>query len=632
MATHGKVVHSPAKKSQSSTDDLYTTPSPSLDETSLPLQLAQHIDPSQPNESKIEGPSATSTQKPDERLETSVWERPASSPSDEGGPNTRSGALAVDSEKGLQHAIEGAKMQDPAIIMKSMARIFQASVDEAVKSRKAKSDSHHIAMAIGAIVNQLLHVGELATTNAAELVNVDNLADRLSKLAGQHNSLVDRVYREDPMSRSKEKEHAKLLSDVKEVFTILDANPQKFKLLEDKIATLEMRDITRGEEIDRLRRDLSATKATAKAEREVALQKQTMMQNQIDTILSRIAASATEHAKQLADARAEIARLEGVNLHTPAPQPGEVERGNDGRAVAGTAQGGAGHVCVACKAVFPTAKDLRSHADRYHRNAEEYPIMCNYCPSRFRDVPAQMSHMVAKHGEMATIMPSGSTARLHHLSYIIPGIKMPVTITDLAKIEAEEKRQVMAKIKQVRPDFDAIHIQHWRRLTPDNGVVHGAEYQMMVIFYEELHRQMLHQSNMAAGGSLLPYVDSRQIAHAKQQAEQGMAPFLGSTSGVQQSAGLPATTPPPQVVPHVPQPGLLRQPGRTDGGMEHVRGDAGPVPVTTRPSLLTPMHTAPLLQPQPVRPFFHAPPPPPARQGRQGGRGRGGQIWQGRQH
>ena len=186
----------------------------------------------------------------------------------------------------------------------------------------------------------------------------------------------------------------------------------------------------------------------------------------------------------------------------------------------------------------------------------------------------------------------------------------------------------MAKIKEVRADFDSVHIQYWRRLTPDNGVVHGVEYQMMVIFYEEVHRQMLHQSNLAMGGKLLPYVDSRQIAHAKQQAEEGMAPFLGHGGVGHHGAGGPVTTPQPQAVPRVPQPGQLQPQGGIGGDMGHAQSGAAPAPATTQPSLLTPMPTNPLPPQQPPKPFFHVPPQPLGRQDRPRGKSRRGQFWQ----
>ena len=189
----------------------------------------------------------------------------------------------------------------------------------------------------------------------------------------------------------------------------------------------------------------------------------------------------------------------------------------------------------------------------------------------------------------------------------------------------------MAKIKEVRPDFDSLHIQYWRRLTPDNGVVHGVEYQMMVIFYEELHRQMLHQSNMASGGSLLPYVDTRQISQAKQMAEQGMAPFLGNGTGATSSAGNNVNTPHPQAVPFVPQPGQPPFPGGTGGGMGLARSGAAPAPATTPASLLTPMPTNPLPPQMPIKPFFHGPPTQQRRE-RQRDRGRGGQVWRGQRN
>ena len=632
MTSHGKVVHSPPKSKSS--DDTFATPTVTpddLEETSLPGTLGGDIqcgqNPLDQETSKLEGPMATSTQKPDNPMETSLWERPQDK-IDDRRPNLRSGANAGDNERRLLNSIELAKLNNPAMIMQLLGKLYQTSVDEALKSRKAKSDTYQIAMILGAVVGQLLDVGELAMNNSNEaaeaLKDVDTVADKLSKLVEQHNSLVERVYKEDPMQKSKDREYEQVKKDVRDLFKGQDNLNTKVSGAHSRLDHSEQRESMRKTEVDQLRKELSELKQVLRRQNEEALAKSEQMQGQIDTLLSRVAASAAEHAQQLANARSEIARLEGGNLATPLPQPGHSELG-------AAAEQPAPNTCVACKAVFPTARDLQNHANKYHKDAAQFPILCTYCPSRFRDVAAQMSHMVAKHGDKATIMPSSSTARLHHLSYIVPGIKIPATITDMGKIELEERRQTMLKIKEIRPDFDSIHIQYWRRLTPDNGVVHGVEYQMLVIFYDELHRQMLHQSNLANGGSLLPYVDNRQIAQAKQMAEQGMAPFLGNGSGVMSNAGNPAAMQHPLAVPYVPQPGRPPFPERTGGGMGPALSGAAPAPATTPASLLTPMPTNPLPPQMPIKPFFHDP-PTQTRQDRRGGRGRGGQLWNGRRN
>ena len=207
MTSLGKVVHSPPKSKSS--DDTFATPTitPELEETSLPGTLGGDIQCGQnpladQETSKLEGPMATSTQKPDNPMETSLWERPQDR-TDDCRPNLRSGASAGDNERRLLNSIELAKLNNPAIIMQMLGKLYQTSVDEALKSHKAKSDTYQIAMILGAVVGQLLDVGELAMNNSNEaaeaLKDVDAIGGKLAGLVQQHNSLVERVYREDPM-------------------------------------------------------------------------------------------------------------------------------------------------------------------------------------------------------------------------------------------------------------------------------------------------------------------------------------------------------------------------------------------------------------------------------------------------
>ena len=81
---------------------------------------------------------------------------------------------------------------------------------------------------------------------------------------------------------------------------------------------------------------------------------------------------------------------------------------------------------------------------------------------------------------------------------------------------------------------------------------------MMVIFYEEYHRELLHLSNISVttpeADRLLPFLDAHQIAEAKKKVEQGMAPFLGVGTSAMLSAGTGATTSSTNHAGHVPMP------------------------------------------------------------------------------
>ena len=305
MASHGKVIHSPPKSSKSN-DDTFATPTitPELEETNLPnltdgtLQCGQNPVDEQ-EASKLGAPMATSTQKPDNPLDTSLWERPLSTCEDQR-PKLRSGASAGDNEKRLFQGIALAKLNNPAAIMHLLGKLYQTSVDDALKSHKAKNDRYQLAMILGAVVGQLLDVGELATANSNDaseaLKDVDAVASKLSKLADQHNSLVERVYKEDPMQKSKDREYEQLKTDVRGLFSGQDSLNHKIGGAHSRLDSFENREAMRQTEVDQLRKELSELKQSMKRQNEEALAKAEQMQGQIDTILSRIAASAAEHA------------------------------------------------------------------------------------------------------------------------------------------------------------------------------------------------------------------------------------------------------------------------------------------------------------------------------------------------
>ena len=191
----------------------------------------------------------------------------------------------------------------------------------------------------------------------------------------------------------------------------------------------------------------------------------------------------------------------------------------------------------------------------------------------------------------------------------------------MAKIEHEERRQAIEKIKKIRPDFDAVHVRYWRRITPDNGVLRGVAYSMMVIFYEEYHRELLHTANLSPTvmeqDRLLPYLDAHQIADAKQKIANGMAPFLGNGSGATAAAGTLAATTPTSAAGTAPMQRPLPQQGVPGAAVANVPQGA-PFAQGTTPSQQATAGTTSLQPPFPVKPFSHVDAPPVQRGGRRG--------------
>ena len=261
-----------------------------------------------------------------------------------------------------------------------------------------------------------------------------------------------------------------------------------------------------------------------------------------------------------------------------------------------------------------------------HKDAASAPYVCQNCNRRFASQKALTSHMVNKHNIPATTMPSAEATRDMHYSYLIPCICIPnVTIGD---VEAEEFKQVLARIQEVRADIQRLHIKQTRRLTEDGMIPPGIPYTVLVTFHDAATRAILHEANAVKGWPLKPFLDLNQINEAKKQVSLGRLAFLGTGSGNGMSAAAGASITPGQVAAPVQLP---RQSQNQDAIRPPWAGPVVPQPVgyvgTTTQSMQPPHQsttTSNITPIQAIQPFPREPQPeaPPTRRGR----GRGGEA------
>ena len=574
---------------------------------------------------KVIQPLATSTQNPNmtfncaqERDLSALWKKPTED-LDETGMLLRKQKAEDEIKDRFQGSVAEGSFSDVDVINTTLAKVFAASVEKSDQNKKGKDDISKLALVLGGVVHQALEVGESLGQIESDVnrcsSDIDKVGGRLSKLIDSYNDLLQKVY-----TKETNFEVEQLKKEYKSINAMLEAEISKRSHLITRLNSLEAREESKNAEIERLRQAIQDEKLRHTQSTQTMLERHEALQLQVDTILSRIAAQAEEHSHQLRDARhqQQPPQLQPQVPLQPPPVP------NVSQQVGGLQleepQGSFQYQCSYCQAVFNGPSDLQNHSKKYHRNAETHPHLCTYCPARFVDEAAKVAHMVAKHGDAANAAPTTNTTK-HHLSYIIPGIVIPHTMSTMPKIEQEERRQALEKIRKIRPDFNAVHIRYWRRITPDNGVVRGTPYPMMVIFYEEYHRELLHLSNISVttpeADRLLPFLDAHQIAEAKKKVEQGMAPFLGVGTSAMLSAGTGATTSSTNHAGHVPmpRPSLLQD---VQGG-----GAVSAPPTATSAPDLTPLQQparlmTPSQRPFLVRPFTHEAAPQDQRVARRG--------------
>ena len=570
-------------------------------------------------------PLATSTQNPNmtfncaqDRDLSTLWKKPTED-LDETGMLLRKQRAEDEIKDRFQGNVAEGNFSDVDVINATLAKIFAASVEKSEQNKKGKDDISKITLVLGGVVHQALEVGEGLGQIESDVTrcatDIDKVGSRLSKLIDSYNGLLNKVY-----TKEKNYDVEILKKEYKNINEMLEAEISKRSHLITRINSLEAREEAKNAEIERLRQAIQDEKLRHTQSTQTMLERHAALQSQVDTILSRIAAQAEEHSHQLRDARQQQIPPQMPPQAPPQPPPVANVPQQVGGLQLEEPQGSFQYQCSYCQAVFNGPSDLQNHSKKYHRNAETHPHLCTYCPARFVDEAAKVAHMVAKHNDAANAAPTTNTTK-HHLSYIVPGIVIPHTMSTMPKIEQEERRQALEKIRKIRPDFNAVHIRYWRRITPDNGVVRGTPYPMMVIFYEEYHRELLHLSNISVttpeADKLLPFLDAHQIAEAKRKVEQGMTPFLGVGTSATSSAGTDATTSGTNHAGHVqtPRPSLLHD---VQGG-----GAVNAPRAVTSAQDLTPLQqpTGPMTQSQRpflVRPFTREAAPQDQRAARRG--------------
>ena len=302
--------------------------------------------------------------------------------------------------------------------------------------------------------------------------------------------------------------------------------------------------------------------------------------------------------------------------------PSKIQIGN---ATAKLVTGEEPYSCNICGVPFHDTASLQSHMAKHHRDAINFPIVCNLCepPHRFRTEADKLTHSMVKHKEVQINIPAETTDTSYdvHHSVVVGGIRIPRTMALEATIKEAEQTQVLDKLRPLYSYIQPQHIRFYKRLTTDGRHSH-TPYHMQVAFYDQRVRDFVLEGTKAIKAEVYPFRSPQQIEFSKQQIAKYGEPFLetGTTgfdrgpSGAMGAAGTPRVhaggvvggVPPPGYI-LVPEQPVVAQPG----AMSVLTSNIGPSPMpATMPSV-----------PQPLWP-----PPQPRQQPPQlrAGRGRGG--------
>ena len=302
--------------------------------------------------------------------------------------------------------------------------------------------------------------------------------------------------------------------------------------------------------------------------------------------------------------------------------PSKIQIGN---ATAKLVTGEEPYSCNICGVPFHDTASLQSHMAKHHRDAINFPIVCNLCepPHRFRTEADKLTHSMVKHKEVQINLPAETTDTSYdvHHSVVVGGIRIPRTMALEATIKEAEQTQVLDKLRPLYSYIQPQHIRFYKRLTTDGRHSH-TPYHMQVAFYDQRVRDFVLEGTKAIKAEVYPFRSPQQIEFSKQQIakygepflEPGMTGFDRGPSGAMGAAGTPRVhaggvvggVPPPGYI-LVPEQPVVAQPG----AMSVLTSNTGPSPMpATMPSV-----------PQPLWP-----PPQPRQQPPQlrAGRGRGG--------
>ena len=282
--------------------------------------------------------------------------------------------------------------------------------------------------------------------------------------------------------------------------------------------------------------------------------------------------------------------------------------------------------CNICGVPFNDTDSLKSHTNKYHRDAINFPVVCNLCepPHRFRTEEDKLTHSMVKHKEVQINVPAedtDSSYEVHH-SVVVGGIRIPRTMTLEATIKESEQLQVLEKLKPLYSYIQPQHIRFYKRLTTDGRHL-NTPYHMQVAFHDQRIRDFVLEGTKAIKAEVYPFRSPRQIEHSQRQVAKYGEHFLGAgmtgldrgplgatvaaNPPVSLAGGVSGAVPPPGYI-LVPELPVVAQPGATSAPISNIGQSQMSAMVPSLPQPLWPQPMPQAQQPQP----------------RRGGRGRGG--------
>ena len=574
-------------------DDTLIEDNPLIKENSFPTLVPSSHTNTFGGDDKFEPPSS-STQRNATEPPMTCAQRPVSflqdldmstvwSPNDtaDDAPQRRSVAQGTDPISKFEEAIKKADFTTKDKVIHFCARIYDAHLTQTKTNQKGSDDIMKLLTAIGTLTDQVGILGQAVHKNTADIKllseELKNVGDFATDVKSKVAEVIEHINVLTPMSDSCQKRLHDVNKSAHDAWNYTESVSKRVTTLETKTMAATTSSKTAMSEVDRLKADVFRTTNEMRLATQRLEERLRTAQNDVERVQSRVGE----------EVEAAVRRSES-RLSTTPMSTGDTASVGSGPPPSLSPSRRTSYLCSSCNVLFTSSREYQTHTNKVHRDATATPYACNQCNRRFVNQQGLVSHMLGKHNVPATVMPTAEATRDVHLSYLVPGICIPnVAIVD---VEGEESRQVLAKIHEVRSDIQRGHIRSMSRLTEDRMIPPGVPYTVLVKFHDPATRAILHEANVAKGGSLRPFLDSNQIHEAKKQVSIGRLPFLGSGAGdaMPNDAGVSITQGPH--AGNVQQQRLLPNPGETHRQWAE---PAVPQPVGSAPT------TAQLRQPNP---------------------------------
>ena len=554
---------------------------------------------------------------------TQVW-----SPTEESSaPASRAKSKGEDPLSRFDTAIEGANLHSKDEVKNYCARVYDLHHTQVKTAAKGPDDIMKLSIALGTVTDQLGLVSHGIHKNTLEIdslsAEVKRVADYAGELGSKMTELIDHFNRHIQSTESDRSNHINLVKTANDAWNRTDSLSKRITDIDVKLMAATSRGLANQKDVERLSADLFRTTNEFRLGSQRVEERVRTAQTDMDHLRARMGSEIDEALKR------NEGRMSTSLPPTPAPSTPSPAWAPPTSVIPVSATSGprpTEFMCSTCNVIFTSNKEYQLHLKKMHRDPATNPFPCNSCMRRFADQQGLVTHMLAKHNITPTVMPAAEATRDAHLAYLVPNIC--ISRAQNGDVVAEESRQVLAKIQEVRSDIQWPHIKTTKRLTEGKTIPLGSPYTVLVIFHDPATRALLHESNVVKGWPLKPFLDLQQLQDAKKQAALGMLPFLSSGAVAETPVGGGASTIHGHVAPSAPPPRPLPSPAETPyhWGNQHVLPHVASVQTTTpqmqhnhqstTTSAITPI--------QAIRPFLQQ--PPPTVQSKPRGRGRGAGV------